>query len=121
GSKNKIEKPLCCSCSLWTSCVFSALTAMFAKFMTEGRRCQVHLLDDRKLELLVQDATMTPLGVAWWKRSLIELMESLISHPLCAFDPIGLFIKLTPTVNPHKAPPTFEPLDWEKIAGTQPE
>lgn len=22
--------------------------------MTEGRRCQVHLLDDRKLELLVQ-------------------------------------------------------------------
>ncbi|ETE69748.1 FERM domain-containing protein 4A, partial [Ophiophagus hannah] len=123
--------------------------------MTEGRRCQVHLLDDRKLELLVQDATMTPLRAARWKRSLIELMGSLISHPLSAFDPNGLFIKvlgspadspksfqgyrwegscliqgppnlatlrlLTPTVNPHKAPPTFDPLDWEKIAGTQPE
>lgn len=25
--------------------------------MTEGRRCQVHLLDDRKLELLVQVGT----------------------------------------------------------------
>lgn len=25
--------------------------------MTEGRRCQVHLLDDRKLELLVQVRT----------------------------------------------------------------
>lgn len=28
--------------------------------MTEGRRCQVHLLDDRKLELLVQVSACSP-------------------------------------------------------------
>lgn len=40
-------------------CFYIVLNAkvlnIFSVFqMTEGRRCQVHLLDDRKLELLVQ-------------------------------------------------------------------
>ncbi|MEQ2237604.1 hypothetical protein ILYODFUR_024770, partial [Ilyodon furcidens] len=35
----------------WYKCRCRNLTV---SKMTEGRRCQVHLLDDRKLELLVQ-------------------------------------------------------------------
>ncbi|XP_073709865.1 FERM domain-containing protein 4A isoform X7 [Misgurnus anguillicaudatus] len=37
-------------------------------FMTEGRRCQVHLLDDRKLELLVQPKLMA--------KDLLDLVAS---------------------------------------------
>ena len=36
--------------------------------MTEGRRCQVHLLDDRKLELLVQ---VRPSGATFLVSSVI--------------------------------------------------
>uniref|UniRef100_A0AAV2KVG3 FERM domain-containing protein n=1 Tax=Knipowitschia caucasica TaxID=637954 RepID=A0AAV2KVG3_KNICA len=36
--------------------------------MTEGRRCQVHLLDDRKLELLVQPKLMA--------KDLLDLVAS---------------------------------------------
>ncbi|VCW63711.1 unnamed protein product, partial [Gulo gulo] len=37
--------------------------------MTEGRRCQVHLLDDRKLELLVQPKLLAK-----------ELLDLVASH-----------------------------------------
>lgn len=37
--------------------------------MTEGRRCQVHLLDDRKLELLVQ---VRPSGAIFLVSSVIN-------------------------------------------------
>uniref|UniRef100_A0A671YB56 FERM domain containing 4A n=1 Tax=Sparus aurata TaxID=8175 RepID=A0A671YB56_SPAAU len=40
----------------------------FALSMTEGRRCQVHLLDDRKLELLVQPKLMA--------KDLLDLVAS---------------------------------------------
>uniref|UniRef100_A0A6Q2XBH2 FERM domain-containing protein n=1 Tax=Esox lucius TaxID=8010 RepID=A0A6Q2XBH2_ESOLU len=47
-----------CVCVYWCVCIG----------MTEGRRCQVHLLDDRKLELLVQPKLMA--------KDLLDLVAS---------------------------------------------
>lgn len=43
--------------------------------MTEGRRCQVHLLDDRKLELLVQVNDFEPTFCA---SSVTDVVHTLI-------------------------------------------
>lgn len=73
--------------------------------MTEGRRCQVHLLDDRKLELLVQVINQLFISGAlpgcysgFTRCSTVEEIVNLInglsvSHPLTALDPVRLFIK----------------------------
>uniref|UniRef100_A0A8C4W5N3 FERM domain containing 4A n=1 Tax=Gopherus evgoodei TaxID=1825980 RepID=A0A8C4W5N3_9SAUR len=47
----------------------SQATALVPESMTEGRRCQVHLLDDRKLELLVQPKLLAK-----------ELLDLVASH-----------------------------------------
>lgn len=44
--------------------------------MTEGRRCQVHLLDDRKLELLVQVSLPPSLFLPVSLQTLISLEQS---------------------------------------------
>ncbi|XP_036163199.1 FERM domain-containing protein 4A, partial [Myotis myotis] len=44
-------------------------SALSLLMMTEGRRCQVHLLDDRKLELLVQPKLLAK-----------ELLDLVASH-----------------------------------------
>lgn len=47
---------------------FPVTTVCLLPQMTEGRRCQVHLLDDRKLELLVQ---VRPSGATFLVSSMI--------------------------------------------------
>lgn len=62
-----------------------AALAVLSPQMTEGRQCRVHLLDDRRLELLVQ------VGVAARGPRIVSLCEPrglcAVCRPTCASEP----------------------------------